>query len=59
MSSIFHAKRPGMHVKKESVVEHFKKPIKDVGRERFLKKIKDDHYKETWRFLVIFFYHFL
>ena len=48
MSSIFHAKRPGMPVKKESVVEHFKKPIKDVGRERFLKKIKDDHYKETW-----------
>ena len=48
MSSIFHAKRPCIHVKKEAVVEHFKKPIKNFGRECFLKKIKDDHYKETW-----------
>ena len=47
-SSIFRTKRPGLHVKKETVVEHFKKPIKNVGRGRFLTKIKDDHYKETW-----------
>ena len=48
MSSIFRAKRAGMHVKKEAVVEHFKKLIKNVGRGRFLKRIKGDHYKETW-----------
>ena len=29
-------------------MEHFKKPIKSVSRGRFLKKIKDDCYKETW-----------
>ena len=55
MSSIFRAKLPDMHAKKETVVENFKKPIKNVERGRFLKKIKDDHYKKTWRFLVIFF----
>ena len=37
-----------MFVKKEMVVEHFKKPIANFGRERFIKKIKNDHYKETW-----------
>ena len=59
MSSIFRAKRPGMHVEKETAVEHFKKPIKDVRRGCFLKKIKDDHYKETSLFLMIFFYYFV
>ena len=48
MSSIFRANRPGMFVKKETALEHFNKPIKNVGRGRFIKKIKDDHYKETW-----------
>ena len=38
MSSIFRAKRHSMHVKKETVMEHFKKPIKSVSRGRFLKK---------------------
>ena len=55
MSSIFRAKLPDMHAKKETVVENFKKPIKNVERGRFLKKIKDDRCKKTWRFLVIFF----
>lgn len=48
MSSIFRANQPGMFVKKETALEHFNKPIKNVGRGRFIKKIKDDHYKETW-----------
>ena len=30
ISSVFRARRPGMYVKKETVLEHFKKPIKDV-----------------------------
>ena len=39
MSSIFRlSKRDGMFVKKETVVELFKKPIKNVGRGRFIKK---------------------
>ena len=29
-------------------MEPFEKPIKSVGRGRFIKKIKDDHYKEIW-----------
>ena len=48
MSSIFRGKCEGMPVQKETVMEHFKKPINSVGRERFKKKFKDDHYKETW-----------
>ena len=48
MSSIFRAKRPDMHVKKEAVVEHSRKQIKNVERGCFLKKIKDDHCKKTW-----------
>ena len=48
MSLIFRANRPGMFVKKETALEHVNKPIKNVGRGRFIKKIKDDHYKETW-----------
>ena len=48
MSSIFRlSKRDGMFVKKETVVELFKKPIKNVGRGRFIKNIKNDHDKET------------
>ena len=30
MSSIFRAKRPDMYAKKETVLEHFKKPIENV-----------------------------
>ena len=29
-----------MYVKKETVLEHFNKPIKSVGRGRFLKKLR-------------------
>ena len=47
MSSIFRAKREGMYVKKEAVMEHFKNPIEAVGRGRFIKKIRNEHYKET------------
>ena len=46
--SIFHSsKRDVMFVQSKHVVEHFKKPIKNIGRGRFMKKIKDDFYKET------------
>ena len=38
LSSIFRANRPGMFAKKETVLEHFNKPVKNVRRGRFLKK---------------------
>ena len=47
MSSIFRAKREGMYVKKETVLEHFKNLIKTVGRGRFIRKIRNEHYKAT------------
>ena len=37
-----------MFVEKKMVVEHFKKPIKNIGSRGFKKKIKGDCYKETW-----------
>ena len=37
-----------MYVSKESVNEHFKKPIKNYGRGSFIKKNRNQHYKETW-----------
>ena len=40
MSLIFRAKCDGMYVKKETVMEHFIKPIKSAGSERFIKKNK-------------------
>ena len=40
MLSIFRTKQDGMYVKKETVLEHFNKPIKSVGRGRFLKKLR-------------------
>ena len=47
LSSVFRAKRNDMHVKRETVVEHFKKPIKSVGRAKFIKRGKfiNQHYK--------------
>ena len=37
-----------MFVKKETVLEYFHKPLNSVGSGRFIEKIKDQHYKETW-----------
>ena len=37
-----------MHVKKETVNEHFKKPIKSYGRGHVIKKNRDSCYKEAW-----------
>ena len=37
-----------MFVKKETINEHFKKPIKSYGRGRFAQKNRDLHYKECW-----------
>lgn len=48
MFSIFNADQPGMFVTTETVLEHFNNPIKNLGRGRFIKKIKDEHYKKTW-----------
>ena len=48
MSSMFHVNRPDMFVKKETALDHFNKSIKNIGRGTFIKKLKDEHYKETW-----------
>ena len=39
LSSIVRTKRDGMFVKKETINEHFKKPIKSYGCGSFIKKI--------------------
>ena len=46
-SSIFRVKRDDMFVNREVAMEHFKNPVKFVGRGCFIKKI-DFCYKETW-----------
>ena len=48
MSSMFCVNRPDMFVKNETALKHFNKPIKNIGRGKFIKKLKDEHYKETW-----------
>ena len=48
MSSMFRVNRPDMFVKKETALYHFNKSIKNIGRGKFIKKLKDEHYKETW-----------
>ena len=48
LSSIFRTKRDNMYVKKETINEHFKKPIKAYGRGCFVQKNRDLHYKEFW-----------
>lgn len=58
MSSVFRANRRGMFVKK-TLLEHLNKPIKSVGRARFIKTVKDKLYKETCWFFVILFIIFL
>ena len=50
MSSNFRAKHPGMHVKKETVVEHFRKPIKNEEGV-FLRKLKTTIIKKLGDFL--------
>ena len=48
MSSIFrNVMRKDMFIQKETLHEHFKVYSKNVGRGHFVKKIKNDHYKET------------
>ena len=39
-----------MHVKKETIDEHFKNKKVNIGRGRFIKKIKDRVYAEAWSF---------
>ena len=36
MSSIFRVSRPDMFAKKETALEHFNKPIKNIGRGKFI-----------------------
>ena len=48
-SSIFrNIKRDGMYVKKEMADELFKNKKPTIGRERFIKRIKDSVYAENW-----------
>ena len=51
-SSIFrNSRRKDMHISKETVNEHFNKNKivnAGVGRGRFLKKIRDDIYRDSW-----------
>lgn len=49
LSSVYRIKQDDMHVKKETVNEHFKKPIKSYGRGRVIKKNRDSCYKEAWQ----------
>ena len=49
MSSIFRdSRRQGMFIQKETVHKHFKVNSKSIGQGRFVQKLKNDHYKETW-----------
>ena len=54
ISSMFPVNRPDIFVKKETALEHFNKPIKNIGRDKFIKKLKDKHYKEIGKFICIF-----
>ena len=53
-SSIFrNANRKDMHIKKETIYEHFNNINNNnkrvgTGRGRFIKKIRDDLYAESW-----------
>ena len=49
VSSTFrNSRRQDMFIQEDTVHEHFKVNSNSVGRGRFIKKIKNDHYKETW-----------
>ena len=54
ISSMFPVNRPDIFVKKETALEHFNKPIKNIGRDKFIKKLKGKHYKEIGKFICIF-----
>ena len=48
-SQIFrNSNRKDMHIKKETIQEHFQNKKVSAGRGRFLKKIKDDLYAQYW-----------
>ena len=49
VSSIFrNSRRQDMFIQKDTVHEHFQVNSKSVDRGHFIKKIKNDHFKETW-----------
>ena len=49
MSRIFrNSRRQGMFIQKETVHEYFKVNSKSISQGRFVQKLKNDHYKETW-----------
>ena len=37
-----------MHIKKETINEHFANKRVSTGHGRFIKKIRDDLYAESW-----------
>ena len=48
-SSIFrNAKRRDMYVQKQTINEHFNNKSVSIGRGRFIKKIRDDMYAQSW-----------
>ena len=48
-SSIFrNAKRRDMYVQKQTINEHFNDKNVSIGRGRFIKKIRDDMYAQSW-----------
>ena len=61
LSSIFCADRKDMFLKKETVLEHFNKPLNSVRRRRFIKKNKRSTLQGNLviLFFVIFFIFFV
>ena len=48
-SSIFrNADRKDMYIEKKTINEHFSNKKPSLGRGRFLKRIKDDLYRDSW-----------
>ena len=37
-----------MHIPKQTIDEHFKSKKASIGRGKFIKKIRDDMYAQTW-----------
>ena len=49
MSSKFrNSKHEDMYVQTKKTNEHFKNHSKSIGRGRFVEKLRNEHYKETW-----------
>ena len=42
------ANRKDMHIKKQTINEHFANKRLSTGRGRFIKKIRDDLYAKSW-----------